>query len=147
MEDPHDRSDRFELIAVCDGATLAGLADDILAANPSLAVRQDPRPQLVMQQVPEPVEGRPFNLGEIVVTPAEVELDGASGFAMRPGKAERDALSGAIVDAAVAGDHPLTDEIVATLETARADYRSSRKEAWGRSTNTRVDFDVMEDDL
>jgi alpha-D-ribose 1-methylphosphonate 5-triphosphate synthase subunit PhnG len=147
MEDPYDRGDRFELIAVCDGATLTGFADEILASNPSLAVRQDPRPQLVMQQAPEPVEGRPFNLGEIVVTPAEVELDGEGGFAMRPGKAERDALSGAIVDAAVAGDHRLTEEIVAALESARTDHRSSRQREWGRSTHTTVDFDVMEDDL
>jgi len=145
MVDPHDRSDRFELIAGCDGATLARFANDILEDDPPLSVRQDPRPQLVMQQVVEPVEGRPFNLGEVVVTPAEVELGGHRGFAMLPGKAERAALSAAIVDAAVAGDNRLTEEIAATLTDAAAERRSRRRQAWAESKHTTVDFETMED--
>jgi alpha-D-ribose 1-methylphosphonate 5-triphosphate synthase subunit PhnG len=147
MEDPHDRSDRFELIAVCEGDALARVADEILAADPPLSVLQEPRPQLVMQRVREPVERRPFNLGEVVVTPAEVDLDGARGFAMRPGKAEREALSGAIVDAAVAGGHRLTGEAVEALRDARAEYENRRERDWDRSQHTTVEFGVMEDDL
>jgi alpha-D-ribose 1-methylphosphonate 5-triphosphate synthase subunit PhnG len=147
MEDPHDRTDRFELIAVCEGDALARVADKILAADPPLSVRQEPRPQLVMQRVREPVERRPFNLGEVVVTPAEVDLDGTRGFAMRPGKAEREALSGAVVDAAVAGGHRLTGEAVETLRDARAEYENRREREWDRSQHTAVDFGVMEDDL
>ncbi|MFB6296890.1 MAG: phosphonate C-P lyase system protein PhnG [Salinirussus sp.] len=147
MEDPRDRSDRFELIAVCDEETLGRLADRVLSADPALSVRQEPRPQLVMQRVREPVERRPFNLGEVVVTPAEVDLDGARGFAMRPGKAERGALAGAIVDAAVAGGHRVTDEAVSALESARADHEAERAETRRRSRHTTVEFGVMEDDL
>lgn len=147
MDNAYDRNDRFELIAACDGETLAGFADEILAAEPPLRVLQEPRPQLVMQQVREPVEGRPFNLGEVVVTPAEVRLDGEEGFAMRPGKAERHALSGAIVDAAVAGDHSLAGDIVTDLEAAGEAFERERRETWARSRHTTVDFDVMEDEL
>jgi alpha-D-ribose 1-methylphosphonate 5-triphosphate synthase subunit PhnG len=100
-----------------------------------------------MQRVREPVERRPFNLGEVVVTPAEVDLDGARGFAMRPGKAEREALSGAIVDAAVAGGHRLTGEAVEALRDARAEYENRRERDWDRSQHTTVEFGVMEDDL
>lgn len=147
MEDPTDRNDRFELIAACEGATLARFADDILAGDPSLSVLQEPRPQLVMQRVREPVQHRPFNLGEVVVTPAEVRLNGTRGFAMRSGKAERGALSGAIVDAAVAGDHPAAGEIVEALDrTGRAHDRDRRRE-WGRSKHTAVEFDVKEEDV
>lgn len=146
MVDPYDRSDRFELIAGCDGATLARFANDVLEDDPPLAVRQDPRPQLVMQQVVEPVERRPFNLGEVVVTPAEVELDGHRGFAMLPGKAERAALSGAIVDAAVAGGHRLTDEITTTLTDVATAQRARRQQAWAESKHTTVDFETMEDE-
>jgi alpha-D-ribose 1-methylphosphonate 5-triphosphate synthase subunit PhnG len=144
MADPHDRSDRFELIAACEGGTLARFANDVLAADPPLSVRQEPRPQLVMQQVREPVERRPFNLGEVVVTPAEVELDGARGFAMVPGKNERAALSGAIVDAAVAGGHEATPDIVAALEAAAERRRERRRREWAESKHTAVDFRTME---
>ena len=144
MADPHDRSDRFELIADCDGEMLARFANDVLEDDPPLTVRQDPRPQLLMQRVVEPVEHRPFNLGEVVVTPAAVELDGKHGFAMLPGKAERAALSGAIVDAAVAGDHRLTGEITTALERAAAEREADRARDWAESKHTTVDFDTME---
>jgi alpha-D-ribose 1-methylphosphonate 5-triphosphate synthase subunit PhnG len=144
MVDPHDRSDRFELIAACEGETLGRFANDVLADDPSLSVRKEPRPQLVMQQVREPVERRPFNLGEVLVTPAEVELDGARGFAMVPGKRERAALSGAIVDAAVAAGHETTPDIVAALEAVDARHRERRRRAWAESKHTTVDFRTME---
>jgi alpha-D-ribose 1-methylphosphonate 5-triphosphate synthase subunit PhnG len=144
MVDVHDRSDRFECIAACDDGTLARFANEILDAEPSLSIRQEPRPQLLMQTVREPVERRPFNLGEVVVTPAEVTLDGDRGFAMVPGKAERAALSGAIVDAAVAGDHQATPRIVDALENARRTQQNRRQAEWAQSKHTTVEFETME---
>jgi alpha-D-ribose 1-methylphosphonate 5-triphosphate synthase subunit PhnG len=147
MDNAYDRNDRFELIAACDGETLATFANNILSSEPPLQVLQEPCPQLVMQRVREPVEHRPFNIGEVVITPAEVRLNGEEGFAMRPGKAERHALSGAIVDAAVAGDHPLAGEIVTNLEAAGEQFEQERQETLQRSRHTTVDFDVIEDEL
>jgi alpha-D-ribose 1-methylphosphonate 5-triphosphate synthase subunit PhnG len=141
---PTDRADRFELIASCEAGTLARFANDVLAGDPLLSVRQAPQPQVVMQRVREPVERRPFNLGEVVVTPAEVELDGADGFAMVPGKAERCALSGAIVDAAVAGGHEMAPEIVAALENVATRWREQRRQRWAESQYTTVTFESME---
>lgn len=51
MADPHDRSDRFELIAACEGEQLAGFANEVLEDDPPLSIRQDPRPKLLMQRV------------------------------------------------------------------------------------------------
>jgi len=144
MTDPHDRADRFELIAACEEGALARLANDVLEDDPPLSVRQEPRPQLLMQQVREPVERRPFNLGEVLVTPAEVELDGERGFAMLPGKAERGAFSGAIVDAAVAGDHEETPAIVARLKEVAKRRREQRRAEWAESKHTAVEFETME---
>jgi alpha-D-ribose 1-methylphosphonate 5-triphosphate synthase subunit PhnG len=145
MVDPHDRSDRFELLAATEEATLARFANDVLEDDPPLTVRQEPRPQLLMQQVLEPVERRPFNLGEVVVTPAEVELGDERGFAMIPGKAERAALSAAIVDAAVAGDHPVTPAVTEALEAVAERERDRRRQAWAESNHTAVEFETMED--
>ncbi|WP_129114686.1 phosphonate C-P lyase system protein PhnG [Halegenticoccus tardaugens] len=141
-----DRSDRFELIAACEGETLAELADAVLADGPELRVLREPSAQLVMQRVTEPVEKRPFNLGEVLVTAAEVELDGARGFAMIPGKEERAALSGAIVDAAVAAGHDLTDRIAAELRAAAAARERRRRRRWAESRATTVEFETMEED-
>lgn len=145
MEDPYDRSDRFELIAACDAETLVDCADAVVEGGTDVRVRQAPTPQLVMQQVVEPVQRRPFNLGEVVVTAAEVELEDETGFAMRPGKAEKPALSGAVVDAAVAGDHPLADRIADSLAGAATERRRARRRRWGEIRETTVDFREMED--
>ena len=145
MADPHDRSDRFELIAACEEATLARFANDVLADDPPLSIRQEPKPQLLMQRVREPVECRPFNLGEVLVTPAEVELAETRGFAMTPGKTERAALSGAIVDAAVAAGHELTPDIVEALAETEARTREQRRREWAESKHTAVEFETMED--
>jgi alpha-D-ribose 1-methylphosphonate 5-triphosphate synthase subunit PhnG len=147
MGDPYDRADRIELIAGCEGDVLAELANDVLAGDPPLDVRQEPKPRLVVQRVREPVAGRPFTLGEVVVTPAEVVVDGARGFAMVSGKAERAALSGAIVDAAVAGGHERSDVIVAELEAAAERTAADRERAWAESRQTTVEFESMEGEL
>jgi len=144
MVDPYDRSDRFELIAACERAMLARFANDVLDADPPLSVRQEPRPQVLLQRVRDPVERRPFNLGEVVVTPAEVDLDGSRGFAMLPGKAERAALSGAIVDAAVAAGHAETPAIVDALDDVAARQREQRRRDWAESKHTAVEFETME---
>lgn len=147
MTDAHSRSNRFELIAACEEAVLARFADEILESDPPLSILQEPKPTLLMQRVREPVERRPFNLGEVVVTPAEVSLDGDRGFAMRPGKAERAALSGAIVDAAVAGGHDRTPAIVDVLEAAAERRSAERTREWSESRHTVVEFETMEDEL
>lgn len=147
MNDAYDRSDRFELIATCDEAVLARFANEILESDPGMTILQEPKPQLLMQQVCEPVEHRPFNLGEVVVTPAEVNLGQNRGFAMQPGKSERAALSGAIVDAAVAARHDLSDEIVEELEAVGRSRRAERTREWSESRHTAVDFETMEDEL
>lgn len=144
MPDPYDRSDRFELLATCDAETLVGHADTVVDGT-DVRVLQAPTPQLVMQQVVEPVHYQPFNLGEVVVTAAEVQLRGAKGFAMRPGKAEKPALSAAVVDAAIESDHPHTGAMVESLSRTADEREADRREQWGRTRNTAVDFEEMED--
>jgi alpha-D-ribose 1-methylphosphonate 5-triphosphate synthase subunit PhnG len=146
MDDPNDRSDRFELIAATERGVLAELANAVLGSDPVFSVLQEPRPQLLMHRVREPVESRPFNLGEVVVTPAEVELDGARGFAMYPGKAERAALSGAVVDAAVAGGHDEHEAITEELRATATRRAEERTRTWNESRHTAVDFETMEDE-
>lgn len=144
-KDVHDHNSRFEMIAVCDDATLVGHAEAILSGGTPVEIRQEPTPQLIMQRVREPVEGRPFNLGEVLVTAAEVAVDGAKGFAMVPGKAEAKAVSGAIVDAAIEAGHPRSVEIADDLRTAVEEREKRRANEWAESCATAVNFESMED--
>jgi alpha-D-ribose 1-methylphosphonate 5-triphosphate synthase subunit PhnG len=79
------------------------------------------------------------------VTAAEVELRGENGFAMVPGKAEKPALSGAVLDAAVESGHPYAPEIVSMLQAAAATREQARRTRWGETRATTVDFEEMED--
>jgi len=145
MTDPYDRSDRFELLTACDAERLVAHADAVIDGGAEVRVLQSPSPQLVMQQVVDPVARQPFNLGEVLVTAAEVELDEEKGFAMRPGKAEKPALSAAVVDAAVESEHPLAEEMVASLEAAASEREENRRQRWGETRRTTVEFEEMED--
>lgn len=63
---------------------------------------------------------------------------------MVPGKNERAALSGAIVDAAVAASHDRTPAIVESLQAAGTRQRDQRRRSWAESRHTTVDFRTME---
>ena len=145
--DVYDRSDRFEMIAACNREILVDSANAILDGETEVRILQEPTPQLVMQQVTEPVEKRPFNLGEVLVTAAEVELEEERGFAMVAGKSEAKAVSGAIVDAAVAAGHSRSETIASDLEGATAARENRRQRQWAESRATTVEFETMEDEL
>lgn len=140
-----DRTARFERIAACDEETLVTSAESVLDGSTAVRVLQEPTTKLVMQRTMDPVEGRAFNLGEVLVTTAEVGLDDERGFAMVPGKAERKALAGAIVDVAVAADHPRIDDLRSNLVAAANEREERRRRRWAESRATTVSFDVMED--
>ena len=139
-----DRNDRFEMISACQEATLVEHAEAVLESSTPVEILQAPTPQLVMQQVTEPVNEQPFNLGEVLTTAAEARVADAKGFAMVAGKAEAKAVAGAIVDAAVDAEHPRSTAIATDLEAAAADYRQRRRQEWAESQATTVEFSSME---
>lgn len=147
MTDVHDRSRRFELIAATDADDLVELADSVLADASEFRVLQEPAPQLLLQRVRDPVEDRPFNAGEVLVTAAEVSLAGESGFAMVPGHSERGAVAGAVLDAAVAAGHDATEAIAERLAVTAREVRERRRETRAEAEATRVDFESMEGEL
>lgn len=147
MPDVHERTDRFEMIASCGEGELIDLADAILRTDPSFAVLQEPTPQLILGQAREPIEQEPFNVGEVVVTTAEVSIDDVRGFAMQPGQTKRGAMAGAIVDSAVEGDHPQTETIRPVLESVAEREREDRAEIKNEREATAIEFTSIEDEL
>nr|MBA2449497.1 phosphonate C-P lyase system protein PhnG [Chloroflexota bacterium] len=80
-----DRNARFEAIADCDEAVLTGLAERVLASSAAVTVVREPTPGMLMLRARESAGRSVFNLGEVTVTEAEVEIDGHRGYAMTTG--------------------------------------------------------------
>src|SRR5215831_9278003 len=114
-----NREQRFEAIAVAQAADLTLLADAVLA-DTDVAVIRGPTAGMVMLQARESVEGIRFNVGEVLVTEALVAIGPHQGYALVQGMAHELALAGAICDAAVEADHPVSARILDTLHTAEA---------------------------
>jgi alpha-D-ribose 1-methylphosphonate 5-triphosphate synthase subunit PhnG len=111
---------RAELLAASDLTDLAAVAERCLeAGTPTLVA--GPEVGMVMLQVREPVARERFYLGEVLVTRAEVDLDGARGWAMVMGSGRVHALAAAVCDAEVQGNRARSGEVQALCEaTARA---------------------------
>ncbi|MER6979923.1 phosphonate C-P lyase system protein PhnG, partial [Streptomyces carpinensis] len=94
---------RAELLAAAAPEELTELAERLIAAGlEGLSVVKPPKTGLVMMQVREPVAEERFFLGEVLVTEATVDLDGALGWSMREGDDRVTVLAAAILDAVAA---------------------------------------------
>ena len=97
-----------------------------------------------MMQVREPVCEERFFLGEVLVTRAEVELDGTRGWAMRIGEDRAATLAAAILDAETEADGEFADRIVGFCHEVKTDRRWAREQEWAEIAATEVHFDVID---
>jgi alpha-D-ribose 1-methylphosphonate 5-triphosphate synthase subunit PhnG len=137
-----DRNRRFEAIARCDETALRGLAERVLASA-EVSVLRAPTPGMLMMRARERAHASLFNLGEVTVTEAEVEVAGHRGYAMTMGVTPAKALAGAIVDAGAEALGDLRPAIEAVLTRALADGAIQKAERWQRVADTRVQFDEI----
>ncbi len=138
-----NRKERFEAIAACDEERLAALAERVLAGGVQVTILRPPSPGLVMVRARESARRSVFNLGEATVTEAEVEIDGARGYAMTMGIRPRHGLAGAIVDAAAEALPALRPAIEDELRAALRERDERRAARRRRVAGTRVEFDEI----
>jgi alpha-D-ribose 1-methylphosphonate 5-triphosphate synthase subunit PhnG len=136
------REQRFEALAMADPSLIEVAANQILATH-EVAILREPVPASIMMRATETAEGSVFNLGEVTVTEAEVEISGERGYAMVVGLAPAHALSAAILDAAYEADPGARDGIDAVLDAAIAATRHRHAAEWARLADTRVAFDEL----
>ena len=135
---------RSELLAVADPASLAELAERVLADGPQPRIILGPEIGMAMLQVREPVEGERFYLSEVLVTRAEVELKGHRGWAMRMGDDRVSTLAASILDAvAEAGGEQARAVVDLCAETSRHEARI-RREEWSELAPTVVHFEDLD---
>jgi alpha-D-ribose 1-methylphosphonate 5-triphosphate synthase subunit PhnG len=136
-----NREERFELITISEGTKICALAEEIMKNTEVRVVKE--QIGMIMARTKESVEGMVFNLGEVLVTEAEVEIKNKLGYAMVLGLEPEKARAGAILDAAVEANHLLKDKILETLKEERKNAEERRRKLWGMVKPTRVEFEVM----
>lgn len=119
---------------------LRHLADRCLE-DVRVEVPSRPETALLMVRVGETVDGEAFNLGEVMVTCCEVELDGEPGWGMVLGDEPERALCAAVLDAASRSGLP--DGVEGELRLQLAFVREARRERWAKVRPTRVEFEEM----
>lgn len=135
---------RAELLAAADPEPLIALAERCLDDGTRPVVVRGPEVGMVMLTVREPVARERFHLGEVLVTRAEVELDGARGWSLRPGDDRLAALAAAVCDAEVEAGRPRSADVVALCrltERARAEADAAE---WAELGPTAVSFEELD---
>jgi len=138
------RERRAELLAATPAEALVALAERCLADGADPVLIAAPEVGMVMLTVREPVARERFHLGEVLVTRAEVELDGARGWAMRTGDDRLATLAAAVLDAEVEARRPHAGavlELCARTERTEADAGAAE---WAELGPTAVAFEELD---
>lgn len=137
-----DLRTRSRIYAEGDFEVFERLADLVLG-QVDVKVVKEPQTCLVMMRALDSVEQVPFNLGEVLITEAAVELDGVPGYGFALENQPVKALCFAVLEAALQANHEKAALIRETLQNqAKAiDERQRRDNA--RLAGTRVNFAVM----
>jgi alpha-D-ribose 1-methylphosphonate 5-triphosphate synthase subunit PhnG len=140
----YPRERRAELLAAAEPSELVALADRCLTHPPEPVVLAPPEVGLVVLQVREPVADERFYLGEVVVTRAEVEVDGVHGWSMRLGDDQVAALAGAVCDAEAEAVRPLADDVEALCRIVEARQTAAQAAEWAELAPTEVSFEELD---
>jgi len=139
-----NRDKRFELIARANSERICEIAERILADTATaVEVIKKPVGGMIMMRFRDTAEKCVFNLGEVMVTEAEVRIGSELGYAMIMGRDPETALAGAILDAAVESGHTLAPEIVDLLRSEEVRIKEELQKTWAKVATTKVDFEVM----
>ena len=135
--------DRAALLALADPLELIGLADACLAAGDRPRVLVAPEVGCVATQVREPIAGERFLLGDVLACRAEVELDGARGWAMHLGDNRAAVLAAAICDAEVQAARPRAADVAALCRRVADRVAAEEAAEWAELAPTVVEFEEL----
>lgn len=135
---------RAELLARTPADALVALAERCVAAGPAPTVISGPEVGMVMMTVREPIARERFHLGEVLVTRAEVELDGHRGWSMRMGDDRLATLAAAVLDAEVEGQRPGAPDVLQLCRLTEQLELDRSEAEWDELGPTRVNFDEID---
>ncbi|MDJ0783852.1 MAG: phosphonate C-P lyase system protein PhnG [Desulfosarcinaceae bacterium] len=132
----------FETLMQGDAADLAPLAAR-LREQIAHDVLKPPTQELVMFQMEESVEKIDFNVGEILVTSAEVRVADAIGYSMVMETDAAKALDGALLMGVYEADLPAARQVEDLVEQLDRKHRDALRREREMASATRVHFEVM----
>lgn len=132
----------FELIMQGDPSDMAPLVSRLRESIPHEVIKA-PTTELVMFQAEESVEKLDFNVGEILVTSAEVRVNDAIGYSMVMDIQEQKALDCALLMAVYEARLPEAQDIEALAEIINQKQTAQLREEREIVSSTRVNFEVM----
>ena len=116
---------RFELLALVDGADLERLADAILATGVAITVAAGPEVVTAPIRMPAPDGGSTAVIGHVALSTCTIELDGTRGDACRPGRDLPSAVAAAVCDAEVERNGPVAGDVLALTRLAARDVAAA----------------------
>jgi alpha-D-ribose 1-methylphosphonate 5-triphosphate synthase subunit PhnG len=140
---PWDPTRLSRVCALGDATALVRLAELVRRAAGAVVALQAPATELVLMEAADPVGGGSFYLGEVLVTTALVEVDGAPGGAVVLGDEPERADAAAVLDAALRQPDP-DPRLLAALAAEEAAIGRRQRREWARVERTRVQFETME---
>ncbi|MGY6502582.1 MAG: phosphonate C-P lyase system protein PhnG [Acidimicrobiales bacterium] len=138
------RERRAELLATAPGSAVIALAEQCVEDGTSPAVLSGPEVGMVMMTVREPIAKQRFHLGEVLVTRAEVEVEGARGWSMRIGDDRIATLAAAVLDAEVEADRPHRGDVLELCALAEELAAGASDREWAELRPTEVRFDELD---
>lgn len=138
------REQRCELLAEAPADAVIRLAEACLAGAPSPVVVHPAETGTVVLQVREPVEGIRFDLGDVLVTRAQVRWAGHDGWAMRPDDDRIATLAAAVLDAEVERGGPRAGDVTGLCASVAASLAEDRRREWDELAPTVVHFEELD---
>lgn len=135
------REERFEIIAISRKEILVLLAEKVRNYWGVKVIKQNTA--LVMMRAKDSVENEVFNLGEVLVSEAWVEINGELGYSQILGDDTEKALAGAILDAACEIKHSLREKIIKILKQEKNYYEKEKAKEYAKIESTKVEFETM----
>ncbi|MGD2014761.1 MAG: phosphonate C-P lyase system protein PhnG [Desulfobacterales bacterium] len=132
----------FEIIMQGQTADIAPLAEEMRQVIDHCVIKP-PQMELVMFQAEESVEKIDFNVGEVLVTSAEVRVEDAIGYSMIMDTDKQKALDCALLMGIYEAGLPQMKEIEKLAEILHEKMTQQLREEREIVNSTRVNFEVM----
>ena len=137
-----DKKEIYEIMVQSKPDAVKELAEK-LEKKYTFEITRKPETGLLMFRAEESVEHLHFNVGEILVTSAEVRLDNALGYSMVMGGDKNFAFYCALIMTALEAELPETKEIEALAHKLKKDMEAELRKEQKIIASTRVNFEVM----
>ena len=132
----------FEIIMQGDPSDIAPLADRMRHIIEHRVIKS-PQQELVMFQIEESVEKIDFNVGEVLVTSAEVRVEDTIGYSMIMETDEQKALDCAFLMGIYESGLPQRKEIESLADKIESNITQQLQQEREVVSSTRVNFEVM----